>query len=63
MICGECGVLTKDPNGTKCICHSCARLIASVGKTRTHEKSRLVPALAAMMVLAFLAMIIAAFAR
>jgi hypothetical protein len=34
MICGECGVLTKDSVGTRCICLSCARLIADVGERR-----------------------------
>lgn len=31
MICADCGVLTKDPSGQRCICLSCARLIATVG--------------------------------
>jgi hypothetical protein len=31
MICGDCGVITTDPAGRKCICASCARLVASVG--------------------------------
>jgi hypothetical protein len=60
MICGDCGVLSKDPNGTKCICHSCARLIATVGKPGKPGKSRLVPVLAVLMVAAFATMIIAA---
>jgi len=32
MICGDCGVVTKDPVGTKVICLSCARLVATVAE-------------------------------
>lgn len=39
MICGDCGVLTKDPVGTRCICLSCARLIADV-RERTPRRAR-----------------------
>jgi len=30
MICADCGVVTRDPGGTRIICLSCARLIAQV---------------------------------
>lgn len=30
MICGDCGVMSRDPEGVKVICLSCARLIAGV---------------------------------
>jgi len=30
MICGDCGVMTKDPGGRRVICLSCARLVAAV---------------------------------
>ena len=40
MICGDCGVLTKDPVGTRCICISCARLIAGV-RDRSPQRGRL----------------------
>jgi hypothetical protein len=30
MICGDCGVMSRDPEGVKVICLSCARLIAAV---------------------------------
>jgi hypothetical protein len=30
MICGDCGVVSKDPVGAKVICLSCARLVAAV---------------------------------
>jgi hypothetical protein len=30
MICGDCGVISRDPEGVKVICLSCARLIADV---------------------------------
>jgi len=30
MICGDCGVFSRDPGGTRVICISCARLVADV---------------------------------
>jgi hypothetical protein len=39
MICGDCGVLSEDPVGTRCICLSCARLIADV-RARPPRRSR-----------------------
>lgn len=38
MICGECGVMSKDPVGTKVICTSCARLVAHVGERRRDRR-------------------------
>ena len=43
MICGDCGVLTRDPVGVRCICLSCARLIADVRERsprRQHASTR-----------------------
>lgn len=37
MICGDCGVMSRDPEGVKVICLSCARLIADV---RARKPSR-----------------------
>ncbi len=53
MICGDCGVLTKDPNGTKCICHSCARLIAEVGERPRRDRSAATGVVAYALVFAF----------
>jgi hypothetical protein len=39
MICGDCGVLTTDPAGTRCICLSCARLVASVDRPRPQRRT------------------------
>lgn len=30
MICGDCGVFSRDPGGVRVICISCARLVADV---------------------------------
>lgn len=38
MICGDCGVLTSDPNGQAVICASCARLIADVRARRIDRR-------------------------
>jgi len=38
MICGDCAVVTTDPAGTKCICASCANLVASVESRRRPER-------------------------
>jgi hypothetical protein len=53
MICGDCGVLSKDPSGTRCICHSCARLVASVDAKRVERRPLSAKAIAWMLVLAF----------
>jgi hypothetical protein len=53
MICGECGVLTKDPSGTRCICLSCARLVADVNSKRIERRPLSVKAIALLVVLTF----------
>lgn len=47
MICGDCGVLTKDPGGVRCICLSCARLVAAVDRPKLQRRplSRVVVAI------------------
>ena len=52
MICGDCGVLSQDPVGTRCICLSCARLIADV-RERSPRRAPAMPWLAVAVALAF----------
>lgn len=40
MICADCGVMTKDPNGRKVICASCANLVAEVSRRKLSRRSR-----------------------
>jgi hypothetical protein len=53
MICGECGVMSKDPVGTKVICTSCARLVAHVGDRRVKRRTATGKAVAIGLLVAF----------
>lgn len=56
MICGDCGVVTKDPGGTRVICLSCARLVAAVrDRPLRRQRSSTTKAIAIAVVLAFAA--------
>ncbi len=60
MICGECGVMSKDPAGLAVICLSCARLIADV-RARSPERRPLgmkVVAIAALIAFGALALLL-----
>lgn len=61
MICGDCGVITSDPAGRKCICTSCANLVASVGERRgPRRRSGTVVAVAAVVIVVFAISLLAA---
>ena len=53
MICGECCVMSKDPEGTKVICTSCARLVAHVGERRLTRRTSTGKAIAIGLLVAF----------
>jgi hypothetical protein len=53
MICGDCGVLTTDPNGQAVICASCARLIADVRSRRVERRPMGMRAVAVIALIAF----------
>lgn len=64
MICGDCGVITTDPSGRKCICASCARLIASVdSRTRAGGRSPWITAVSIVVIAAFAIALLAALGR
>jgi hypothetical protein len=53
MICGDCGVLTRDPNGQAVICTSCAGLIADVRARWPARRPMSTRAIAVIAVIAF----------
>jgi hypothetical protein len=53
MICGDCGVLTRDPGGQAVICASCAGLIADVRARRPARRPMGMRAVAVIALLAF----------
>lgn len=53
MICGDCGVTSRDPVGIKVICVSCARLIANVRERRPARRSLGIQAIAIVALIAF----------
>ncbi len=59
MICGDCGVVTRDPSGTRVICLSCARLIAQVNARTPSRAQRppLVRVIAVAVAIAFAAVV------
>ena len=63
MICGECGVMSKDPSGTRVICTSCARLVAAVRDRPLRRRSSTSKAIAVALVVAFAALVLAALLR
>ena len=60
MICGDCGVITTDPEGRKCICASCARLIAGVKPRPPARRSGFRTAVALLLIAAFAIALLAA---
>lgn len=55
MICGDCGVVSKDPSGPRVICMSCARLVAAVRDRPLRRRSSTSKAIAIALVIAFAA--------
>jgi len=55
MICGDCGVVSKDPAGTRVICLSCARLVAAVRDRPLRRRTSTSKAIAIAIVVAFAA--------
>ena len=55
LICGECGVLSADPSGTRVICLSCARLVAAVRARPLRRRSPTGKAIAVGVLLALAA--------
>ncbi len=53
MICSECGVMSKDPVGTRVICTSCARLVAHVSDRRLKRRTTSSKAIAIGLIVAF----------
>jgi hypothetical protein len=53
MICGDCGVMSRDPEGVKVICLSCARLIAGVRKRKPARPGTGARLVAVILLLAF----------
>lgn len=53
MICGNCGVMSKDPVGRRVICISCARLVADVGARRLERRPISRQAIAVVVLAAF----------
>lgn len=52
MICGDCGIMSRDPGGVRVICHSCARLIAGV-RERAPRRAPWITVVAVGVVIAF----------
>jgi hypothetical protein len=63
MICGDCGVITTDPSGKRCICASCARLVASVGAPAPRRRSGTLMLIALVVLAAFAIGAVAALGR
>lgn len=53
MICGDCGVLTKDPESRKVICLSCANLVAASDRAPRAATAPLYKVIAVAVLIAF----------